>query len=297
MPDQSDARIEWRPLEPLIHRQVSGNGVLVAVDALRSEWEKYWAEFDEKAYAKVLGDAWKGGKGVRIWNPAYVQNQNYRTDLPTKHERYLALVKYMMDDQVADRLQSSQTYEQAYRILRNYPLHGQRFLPMQHLTDINYSPVLNFDEDDFITPGDGAMRGVQKCFGRRVSVSEAQGIIYNFVDEQEVYFKRLGCEPVTLFGCRRLHAIDIQNLFCEVDKYSRVAHPEFKVKDGERLKQSLNPASPLPVPILPLGSARVKLSLSPRWAGALAWGGVGALFALGLAAMPVVQKPFIYFQF
>jgi D-alanyl-lipoteichoic acid acyltransferase DltB (MBOAT superfamily) len=46
-----------------------------------------------------------------------------------------------------------------------------------------------------------------------------------------------------------------------------------------------------------LGSARLRLSLSPRWAGALAWSGVGALFALALAAMPVVQKPFIYFQF
>jgi hypothetical protein len=46
-----------------------------------------------------------------------------------------------------------------------------------------------------------------------------------------------------------------------------------------------------------LGSARLWLSLSPRWAGALAWSGVGALFALALAAMPVVQKPFIYFQF
>jgi D-alanyl-lipoteichoic acid acyltransferase DltB (MBOAT superfamily) len=46
-----------------------------------------------------------------------------------------------------------------------------------------------------------------------------------------------------------------------------------------------------------LGSARLRLSLLPRWAGALAWSGVGALFALGLAAMPVVQKPFIYFQF
>ena len=46
-----------------------------------------------------------------------------------------------------------------------------------------------------------------------------------------------------------------------------------------------------------LGSARLRLSLSPRWARALAWSGVGALFALGLAAMPVVQKPFIYFQF
>jgi len=46
-----------------------------------------------------------------------------------------------------------------------------------------------------------------------------------------------------------------------------------------------------------LGSARLRLLLSPRWAGALAWCGLGALFALGLAAMPVVQKPFIYFQF
>lgn len=46
-----------------------------------------------------------------------------------------------------------------------------------------------------------------------------------------------------------------------------------------------------------LGSARLKLSLSPRWARAIAWSGLGALFALGLAAMPVVRKPFIYFQF
>jgi hypothetical protein len=46
-----------------------------------------------------------------------------------------------------------------------------------------------------------------------------------------------------------------------------------------------------------LGSARLRLSLSLRWAQVLAWSGLGAVFALGLAAMPVVQKPFIYFQF
>jgi D-alanyl-lipoteichoic acid acyltransferase DltB (MBOAT superfamily) len=46
-----------------------------------------------------------------------------------------------------------------------------------------------------------------------------------------------------------------------------------------------------------LGSTRLRLSLSPRWARALGWSGLGALSALGLAAMPVVQKPFIYFQF
>jgi hypothetical protein len=31
--------------------------------------------------------------------------------------------------------------------------------------------------------------------------------------------------------------------------------------------------------------------------GALAWSGLGALFALGLAAISVVQEPFIYIQF
>jgi alginate O-acetyltransferase complex protein AlgI len=46
-----------------------------------------------------------------------------------------------------------------------------------------------------------------------------------------------------------------------------------------------------------LGNARFRLLLSPGWARALAWSGLGALFAVGLAAMPLVQKPFIYFQF
>jgi hypothetical protein len=32
-------------------------------------------------------------------------------------------------------------------------------------------------------------------------------------------------------------------------------------------------------------------------ARALSWGGMGVLLASALAAMPLVQKPFIYFQF
>jgi hypothetical protein len=54
-----------------------------------------WKGFNEKAYAKALGNAWNNGKGVAIWSLAYVQNQNYRSDLPKKHERYIALVKAM----------------------------------------------------------------------------------------------------------------------------------------------------------------------------------------------------------
>jgi hypothetical protein len=123
---------------------------------------------------------------------------------------------------------------------------------MQHVTDINYSTVIDFDENDYITPGDGALRGIQKCFGLpQVSVSEAQSIIYSFVDKQESYFEGLGYEPVTLFGRRRLHAVDVQNLFCEVDKFARVKHPEFKVKDVEKIKQKFRATGPLPAPFFP----------------------------------------------
>jgi hypothetical protein len=36
-----------------------------------------------------------------------------------------------------------------------------------------------------------------------------------------------------------------------MDKYARVAHPEFKLKDGERIKQTLKPLGSLPAPFFP----------------------------------------------
>lgn len=47
----------------------------------------------------------------------------------------------------------AKTYRDAFFVLQSYPLHGKSFLPMQHLTDLNYSEVIDFDEDDFIVPG------------------------------------------------------------------------------------------------------------------------------------------------
>ena len=46
-----------------------------------------------------------------------------------------------------------------------------------------------------------------------------------------------------------------------------------------------------------LGRGVWRRSPSRGWAQALSWSGMGVLLALGLAAMPLVQKPFIYFQF
>jgi hypothetical protein len=213
-----------------------------------------WNEFNETAYVKVL-DGIKAA-GAKIFSGAYVHNQipNYEHVSPFKHPRYIRLLKVMMEDGVTAKLQAARTYEQAFQVLRKYPLHGN-FIGMQHLTDLNYSEVINFDEDDFILPGPGALRGIQKClaFGRTPPVAEAVYVIEGCVEKQEDIFQHFGLEPVTLFG-RRLHLIDCQNLFCETDKYARKAHPEYNSDPSEketRIKNLFHLTGSLPEPFFP----------------------------------------------
>ena len=111
----------------------------------------------------------------------------------------------------------------AFQLLRGYPGMGD-FLAYQFLIDINYSTVINFDEMDFVVAGPGARDGLHKCFGPGARGIEADLIRY-MSDAQEEHFNRLGLSFAGLNG-RRLQLIDCQNLFCEVDKYARLAHPE-----------------------------------------------------------------------
>jgi hypothetical protein len=57
-------------------------------------------------------------------------------------------------------------------------------------------------------------------------------------DTQDEHFARLGLAFAGLRG-RPLQLIDCQNLFCEVDKYARVAHPDIAGISGRsRIKQT-----------------------------------------------------------
>jgi hypothetical protein len=114
-------------------------------------------------------------------------------------------------------------------MLRSYPLMGE-FLAFQYTIDLNYGPLLDFDEDDFVVAGPGAVSGISKCFSDTAGMSAAE-IIRWVTDHQEREFDRLGIGFRDLFG-RRLRQIDCQNLFCEVNKYARVAHPEVSGADG-----------------------------------------------------------------
>jgi hypothetical protein len=63
-------------------------------------------------------------------------------------------------------------------------------------------------------------------------------------ERQDLEFGRLGLKFDGLFG-RPLMPIDCQNLFCEISKYARVAHPEISGTSGRtRIKQKYNPSCP-----------------------------------------------------
>ena len=126
-----------------------------------------------------------------------------------------------------------------FDLLRSYPTIGD-FLAYQFVTDVNYSELTHFSEMDFVVPGPGARDGIRKCFTDLGGLNEPE-IIRFMVDRQEKEFHRLGLEFRSLWG-RPLQLIDCQNLFCEVDKYARVTHPDVAGLSGRtRIKQRFLP--------------------------------------------------------
>jgi hypothetical protein len=99
---------------------------------------------------------------------------------------------------------------------------------------------------EFVVAGPGAPDGVSKCFSDMAGLSEAE-IIQVMTERASDEFKRLGMQFHTLWG-RSLQLIDCQNVFCEVSKYARVAHPDIEGESGRtRIKQKFTPR-PLPIP-------------------------------------------------
>jgi alpha-glutamyl/putrescinyl thymine pyrophosphorylase clade 1 len=198
--------------------------------------EPTWATFRIDRYDQVLTDA--AARSQRIYSAAYVI-PSPRLRALSKHTNHLLLLQQMMRSGLRKRIQTSASMADAFQVLRSYPGLGD-FLAYQLIIDINYSTLINFDEMDFVVPGPGAKDGIYKCFGPGSRGFEAEIIRY-MSDAQEAHLARLGLNFPGLKG-RRLQLIDCQNLFCEVDKYARLAHPEITGYSGRtRLKQRYLP--------------------------------------------------------
>jgi alpha-glutamyl/putrescinyl thymine pyrophosphorylase clade 1 len=191
-----------------------------------------WATFQLQCYNTVLNDAISCGEP--IYSAAYMI-PSPQLGARRKHTNHLLLLRRMLSEGLTDRLQACGSMSDAYQLLRRYPGLGD-FLAFQLIIDINYSTLINFSELDFVVPGPGARDGIYKCFGPGSRSIEAEIIRY-MSDAQEEHFTRLGLSFCGLNG-RRLQLIDCQNLFCEVDKYARLAHREIPGHSGRtRIKQ------------------------------------------------------------
>jgi len=213
--------------------------------------EDYSFDRYDTVLSKALDD------GTAIFSAAYVMppgGQHF--GYARKHRNYLRLLEIMMADDVPHRLTEARSMREAYELLLSYPMIGP-FLAYQYVTDLNYSTLTNFSEMEFVMPGPGARDGIRKCFTDLGGLSEID-IIQVMAQRQEGEFDRLGLDFQSLWG-RPLQLIDCQNLFCEVDKYARVAHPQIKGISGrQRIKQLYRQATgPLDVSYPP------KWGLSP----------------------------------
>jgi hypothetical protein len=204
--------------------------------------------FDVGAYGEVLSRRMAADK--RIYSAAYIMPPGRSAfGHASKHRNHLELLRKMMDDRLGERLGESRRMQQGFELLRSYPTIGD-FLAYQFITDINYSEVTDFSEMEFVVPGPGARDGIRKCFADRGGLTESE-LIRLLADNQEQHFESRGLSFQSLWG-RRLQLIDCQNLFCEVDKYARVAHPEIAGLTGRtRIKQSYVPLPPPPQVWLP----------------------------------------------
>lgn len=141
-----------------------------------------------------------------------------------KHLNHVALFRHMfLVDHLSNKLRSAVSLQAVFDLLRQYPLMGD-FMAYQTAIDLNYSSIINFDENDFTAPGPGALRGMRKVFEDFGDYTPAELVMW-MVERQGIEFDRLKLPFNGLFG-RPLHAIDCQGLFCETDKYCREVAPE-----------------------------------------------------------------------
>ena len=178
----------------------------------------------------------------KLYTGAFILCANQAYGYQKKHLNHIALFRHMfVHDGLAEKLLGASSLEDVYNMLHAYPLMGD-FMSYQIAIDLNYSAYINFSENDFTKAGPGAMRGIKKVFESNGGMTPEQLILW-MVARQDSEFARLGMAFEGLRG-RKLQAIDVQGLFCEVDKYCREAAPDLvsaRVQIKAKFEQTLQP--------------------------------------------------------
>ena len=175
-------------------------------------------------------------KDTPIFSNAYMMTGSHRLYdyLPNKHAKWLQMVKdEFLGKGVVDDVLKAKSMDEVFALMVKCSFIGG-FLAYQYTIDFNYSPYVNFDENSFVKAGIGAVRGIKKCFSS-VGDDYETAIRYTF-EHLGDFRKKFGYDDFKPLPGREPHLIDIQNCFCETDKYLRAKMPELLI-GNVRIKQ------------------------------------------------------------
>ena len=185
---------------------------------------------------------------VPIYSAAYIMPSGGQSGVP-KHRMHLRLLKEMIEGGLPAKLKQTKSLRDAYHSLLDQRTLGP-FLAFQYTIDLNYTTLMFHTESEFVVAGPGALDGVSKCFDSLGEYTPDEAIVW-LTDKQEEEFDRYELKFDGLWG-RPLQPIDVQNLLCEVSKYTRVTHPDVAGRSGRtRIKQRYRQTGTLPRPFFP----------------------------------------------
>lgn len=213
-------------------------------------------EFISKKYGEICCDTFSAEelsrllserqKTVPIFSNAYMMTGTHHkyADLSSKHAKWLQMLEdeMILGGGFRDVLEAH-SLEDVYRQLRKRSFLGD-FLAYQYAIDLNYSPAVNFSENDFVKAGIGAVRGIDKCV-RDMNGTSHEDLIRFVQEHLQELSRKYGYEQFFPLPGRAPTLIDLQNCFCETDKYLRVRLPELS-KKTMRIKQKFVAGKTLP---------------------------------------------------
>jgi hypothetical protein len=153
-----------------------------------------------------------------------------------KHEAYLRIFqRQILDNNLYIRILNAHTFKEAYDLIRTVPTVGD-FLAYQYVQDWNYSPLFDFDNNEFCAAGYGTIRGIERTFDIKGPPDYdriVRWVHVNFRDLMNSSGYRFKPLPNWM-----PQVPDLSNCFCETDKYLRQSNIKSEGKEihGKRMK-------------------------------------------------------------
>ena len=194
------------------------------VGAPTEEW------FPTEEYAAVLKDM--EDRKMKIWSPAYMilgVDEGGRDQGRSKWESWIEFLARIHREEWWRAVQTSTCVDEIVAKFFAVKYLGQ-FYAWQFTTDLGYVGVHMHDDWQFATTGPGSIRGVRHVYGDEAKTKVAiRNKLLHVTKNQDELQMQFGMEPLRLAG-RKLQPIDIQNCFCEFDKWVRVQAGEKRQK-------------------------------------------------------------------